>query len=498
VAVHHLAFDMVSMALFMREFIPVYDAISSGRPIPAAESTTASLVTESESRPEDLTYWREILRGFTPGGLDLWCGVPRGRRPVTTGGNVRRALSPEAQQAVLDLQRVARAPVAAVLLAAYSALLASHGAGPDIVIGSPVDVRGASSTAIGYHVNVVPLRVRVDFSAGFRVLARQARDAFLGGMAHANVSVDDLTGELPGVGSSWQTALFQHLFNFLPAASLGELSIDGMPARLLTIDNPYSKFDLELVGTPSMSEIWFRYSRDILARADVEAMLRRFEALLIAAAQDADRPIGEMAGWSDLDRKIIDQANRTGGWVASEWMDDPDGLIGGRPVADTRAFIAAPDGRELPVGLRGELCLAGTGFAPSDSDDARFAHNERYGRYYRTGEVARWRFDGTIERLARPAGDAVDVRPDEPDPAADDQLVQDLIGVWRELLNTEATAHTSFFEAGGHSLLAAVLAQKVEDMTGASIPLTEIFENPTPAALAARARENRARRLASS
>jgi hypothetical protein len=383
-AVHHLAFDMVSMALFMREFLPVYDAICGGRPIPPAGPAPVPGDPESEPRPEDLAYWRETLRGYDGGRLDLWCGAPDSRRPVMAGGIVRHTFSPEARQALGNLQRVARAPMAAVLLAAYAALLASHGAGPDIVIGSPVDVRGANSAAIGYHVNVVPLRIRVDFSTGFRALARQARDAFLGAMAHAALSVDALAGELPH-------PLFRHLFNFLPAASLGELSVDGRPARLVTIDNPYSKFDLELVGTPSAEEIWFRYARDVLAPADVEAMLRRFETLLTEAAADADRPVGE---------------------------------------------------------------------------------------------TAVWRSDGTVERRPEAPG----AGPDEPEPPVDDELVQVLIGLWRELLDIEAGARTSFFEAGGHSLLAAVLAQKVEDTTGISIPLPEIFENPTPVALAAKLR----------
>ncbi len=312
VAVHHLAFDMVSVALFIQAFIPVYDALAAGRPVPPP-AQAAPTHTEPAPKPADLAYWRETLAGVTPGGLDLWCGMPRRRQPAMTGENAGHALSPEAQAAVMHLQRTARAPVAAILLAAYAALLAAHGAGPDLVIGSPVDVRGTHGSAIGYHVNVVPLRVRVDFAEGFRALVRKARDTFLGAMAHAHTSVDELTGELPGFGSSRNSALFRHLFNFLPEMSVGELAVDGMTARLLTVENPYSKFDLELVGTPSKGEVLFRYSREILSRADVEALLRRFDALLVAAAQDPDRPLGETAGWSVADRESVDRANDTAG-----------------------------------------------------------------------------------------------------------------------------------------------------------------------------------------
>jgi hypothetical protein len=68
--------------------------------------------------------------------------------------------------------------------------------------------------------------------------------------------------------------------------------------------------------------------------------------------------------------------------------------------------VLAPDGRELPLGLRGELCIAGTGVAlgyherPELTQD-RFRSHPRYGRYYRTGDQARWRHDGTLELLGR-------------------------------------------------------------------------------------------------
>jgi len=883
VAVHHLVFDMVSMALFIKAFISVYEAVAASRPVPAPPAAEGG--AEPEPKPADVAYWREILSGVTPGGGDLWCGLPRGRRPAMTGESVGHALSPEAQQALLSLQRSARAPVAAILLAAYAALLAAHGAGPDLVVNAPFDVRGPHTAAIGYHVNVLPLRVKVDFAEGFRALVRKARDTFLGAMAHAHTSVDELAEQLPGFEPSSQRRLSRHLFNFLPAMTLSELAVDGMPARLLPIENAYSKYDLEFVGTPSRREVLFRYSREILPRASIEALLQRFDALLVAAAEDPDRPLGETAGWSAADREVVDRANdtadrppyplvpvafathaaneaqatavtegehtlsyqdvheqadairsmladagiragdvvaaavpraqaaaaalgvwragavlllldpghdpswltrqiaharpaavltgteedladvdlplvlplvlpleiapasgttapeadapadpgaaacliltcgddgqpvstllshlgiadtvghlagelgvepgtgvlslaepatlaaildlslvlsaggrlvlapeqaRTGGaalreavdrhgvsvvpippgipariledladrltgltalvpgeevaretaarlqaagcrlhsaygteattgWVLSGRPDAPDGVARGGPITRTRAFITAQDGRELPVGVRGELRVAGTGLALSAAADDAFLIDERYGRCHRTGILACWRSDGTVELLgrisrqittldgpvdlgeveavlldhsgvtaaaavavARPGEPAVivafteyadgtsddvearllahaelglaahaasrlvvrlgalprtpDGRPDQDalqrsaekaldegpvlDPAADDPLSAGLIGLWRTLLNaSEATAHTHFFEAGGHSLLAAVLADRIEELTGLTLQLGEIFENPTPAALAAR------------
>jgi len=91
-----------------------------------------------------------------------------------------------------------------------------------------------------------------------------------------------------------------------------------------------------------------------------------------------------------------------------------------------------------------------------------------------------------LERLAEKAlGEAAPTQ----DPADDDPLCAGLIELWRGVLpDTEVTARTHFFESGGHSLAAAVLADRIQELTGTPLELKEIFEHPTPAALAARLR----------
>lgn len=70
------------------------------------------------------------------------------------------------------------------------------------------------------------------------------------------------------------------------------------------------------------------------------------------------------------------------------------------------AFVLDPGGRELPLGVHGELCLAGAGVAIGYHDRPeltaeRFGEHPEYGRFYRTGDLARWRDNGTLEVLGR-------------------------------------------------------------------------------------------------
>jgi amino acid adenylation domain-containing protein len=79
----------------------------------------------------------------------------------------------------------------------------------------------------------------------------------------------------------------------------------------------------------------------------------------------------------------------------------------GRPIQNMRTYIIR-DGKQMPIGETGELCLAGVGLARGYLNNQRLT-NERFvqhpelpgERIYRTGDLARWLPDGNIEYLGR-------------------------------------------------------------------------------------------------
>jgi amino acid adenylation domain-containing protein len=93
---------------------------------------------------------------------------------------------------------------------------------------------------------------------------------------------------------------------------------------------------------------------------------------------------------------------------------------------------------------------------------------------------------GKLDRRALPepeTGPAAGAAVTAPLSAAEELLA----GLWADVLGVERVGpEADFFDLGGHSLLATRLASRVRAVFGVDVPLSLLFEAPTPAALARR------------
>ncbi|QKW23308.1 LLM class flavin-dependent oxidoreductase [Kitasatospora sp. NA04385] len=155
--------------------------------------------------------------------------------------------------------------------------------------------------------------------------------------------------------------------------------------------------------TPSLA-------RALLADQDTRAELPRLARLLVGGealpTNLAHALAGTVAGTVH---------NMYGPTEAAVWATtSPAGADGpatiGRPLAGVRAYVADQDLRLCPVGVPGELLLAGDGIVRgylgrNGTTAERFQPDPFSGtpgaRLYRTGDLARWTSRGTLEFLGR-------------------------------------------------------------------------------------------------
>ena len=95
--------------------------------------------------------------------------------------------------------------------------------------------------------------------------------------------------------------------------------------------------------------------------------------------------------------------------TVAEYSPLDDRLAIGKPLANLRVYVLNGQGNPMPIGVPGELCIAGVGMARGylnqpELTAEKFVELElfcQHERLYRTGDLARWLPDGNLEYLGR-------------------------------------------------------------------------------------------------
>jgi polyketide synthase PksN len=95
-------------------------------------------------------------------------------------------------------------------------------------------------------------------------------------------------------------------------------------------------------------------------------------------------------------------------WSTVERISKEESITIGKPIANTQCYILDRNFRPVPIGVPGELCIAGHGLARGylnqpELTRERFVENpfQPGTRLYKTGDLARWTVGGKIEFLGR-------------------------------------------------------------------------------------------------
>jgi thioesterase domain-containing protein/acyl transferase domain-containing protein len=75
-------------------------------------------------------------------------------------------------------------------------------------------------------------------------------------------------------------------------------------------------------------------------------------------------------------------------------------------------------------------------------------------------------------------------KPDAAPPPSTGTAIERMIGIWKNCLRREVAADDDYFELGGDSLMAVGLFTEIECNFGRALPLSSLFNSPTPAKLA--------------
>jgi hypothetical protein len=312
VTLHHIVTDQWSMGVFRRELAEIYAAFTKGIPasLPALRMQFADFAAWQDELLKNgalksaIDYWRKQLAGPLQ-GLDFQPGRKRkkairfqsARRPIEVDDNLFAAVK-------VFARRQNSTPFM-IFIAALDILLYKITGERDIRVATLVADRNRPGTEglIGYFVNAIVLRVRLNPEMSTQTLLERVRAVCLEAYAHQEVPFEYLETRLSRALRGRRAPLFQVMLNYRSQVS------EPLRAAGLTIASWYgrhraadpgidiSRLDLNIhlreVSTKLTGVVNFRI--DLFDESGISSLIKGFQTILRQVVAHPDRRLAEVS-----------------------------------------------------------------------------------------------------------------------------------------------------------------------------------------------------------
>ena len=322
VTFHHSIIDEWSLRLFSQELAALY---SCGADLERADLPDLPIQYVDYShwqrqrltgnhREQLLSYWKNQLADLPP-ALEL----PSDKiRPLQPTGQGARYEFPLDQQVVMGLRQLARdeeMTVFSVLLASFQVWLYRYTGQTDIIVGTPLADRERPEvqSLIGYFLNMLPIRSRLEAETSFREVLRQVHQTIWSAFSHADLPFEQMVELAVKQREPGRNPVYQVMF-VLMEESIEKLAFGDAIGRPLSAPTGTSKNDLTL-DIQATGDQWicrWEYATDLLSPDEVARMADHFTELLRSIAKETDAPIGRLKLMGQQERhRILVEWNQT-------------------------------------------------------------------------------------------------------------------------------------------------------------------------------------------
>ncbi len=296
---HHIVSDAWSMRVVARELAAAYNAFDQDIPVRLSPLRIqyrdyAAWQTGRErdaSLVADRDYWTRKLAQLPPAEI-LPPDRPRHRKPRHLGALARRLLEPPIVAQLHALGRQQAGDLFATLAAAIRTLLFRYSGQEDAAIACVTAGRAHPDIhdQVGFYVNTLLLRDRLDSGATFREVLDQVTTCVNAALDHAEYPFDRLGADLGVNGPLYQVMLDYHVDRDRPPDMRG-LSVTPFGARPAV-----SKFDLLFLFAEDDQglHVTLEYDSDLFLPARMETAADHLLEVLRAVASEPDRSISEL------------------------------------------------------------------------------------------------------------------------------------------------------------------------------------------------------------
>ncbi|KAK4451174.1 non-ribosomal peptide synthetase [Podospora aff. communis PSN243] len=325
-SVHHIAADAWSLKAILRsELLSAYGAFSREQ-IPVLPSLTVQYrqyARKQRATDSSLTahteYWREVLRGYED-SLELPTTYPRHPKSGARSGRFTYLYPQEFSRELERLSRDHGSTMFMCLLAALAVTVSRYADKEDLCIGTTTSNRPdvELERLIGFFVNILPLRLRIDEQCSIADLLHNVRSQVLNAFEHpvpferilqaTDVANRESRNPLVPIvmrhqnfpEALWDTDLPENItFKGFPDPDETDVGV----LKLLAQEDCPARCEIELSysGDGDRLELEVVYASDLYDRAAVERLLAHHQHVLEGMFGDVSRPLLELRLLRDSD-----------------------------------------------------------------------------------------------------------------------------------------------------------------------------------------------------
>jgi amino acid adenylation domain-containing protein len=364
---HHSATDGGSAPVVYRDLTMAYHARCRGRalalpPLAIEYFDWAAWQRDRLSSGDAQAGVEAVVKRLTgaPGRVALPEDFQRTDAQSFIGAMLHLPVPRDLAKALRGRAREKQATLFMMLLAGLGVTLQRLSGEADIVIGAPASGRdrGEVQDLVGYFVNTVPLRLRLDGAASLDQAVEIARHEVLEGFTYQDLPMDRIVQALGPDRAAGRTPLFRVMLVLQPADRMA-LALDGAAVTPVHVDAVSARYDLTFAFDEQGDGLGLvlHYAADLFSAETARRFARYYEKVLQDLVAEPDKDLNAV---SLLSSRSGERSLEISGSDVVDARGAPEGTVVSRfaEMASSHGDLAAlegPDGEALSYGALDRL-----------------------------------------------------------------------------------------------------------------------------------------------
>jgi amino acid adenylation domain-containing protein len=309
VDMHHIIADGMSMGVFVRDFMSLYE----GKELPRLRIRCRdyALWQNSEKEKEEAktreAYWVKEFSGDIP-GLNLPLDYPRPDVQTFAGNRGDFVIDKEETALLKEIVKKENVTLFIVLLGVFNVFLSKLSGQEEIIVGAPTAGRKHADLEklIGMFVNTLPLRNHPRGEMRFGDFIKKLSPRTLEAFENQEYPFEELVERLDVPRDVSRNPLFDVVF-LLQNIDIPPLRITGLTLTHYDYDPGISKFDLMVVGDEVGEQLAFtlEYCTRLFKKETIERYISYFKRVVTEVTRGPSRIISSIEIISAEEKKQV-------------------------------------------------------------------------------------------------------------------------------------------------------------------------------------------------